>query len=191
MPFDFSSGSLMLSAGVIMRNAFLAFTLVTALLVGAPSRSTAQTSAAPSSEESSVTTTHHAVGPFDVKLAPFKSDSIDPSISAMSIDKQFHGSLDATSKGVMLAVSTDVKGSAGYVAMEKVTGTLDGRKGTFVLQHTATMDRGKPSLSITVVPDSGTGELTGLAGKLDIQIAEGGKHSYDFEYSLPADHAKQ
>jgi Protein of unknown function (DUF3224) len=131
-------------------------------------------------------TTHRAVGPFDVKLAPVKSDAIDPFMGAMSIDKQFHGALEGTSKGLMLAVSTDVKGSAGYVAMEKVTGTLDGRKGTFVLQHTATMDRGKPDLSITVVPDSGTGELVGLAGKLDVQIAEGGKHSYVFDYSLPA-----
>ncbi len=101
----------------------------------------------------------------------------------MTIEKQFHGDLEGTSKGVMLAVSTDVKGSAGYVAMEKFTGTLKGRSGTFALQHTGTMNRGTPNLSVTVVPDSGTGELTGLAGELDIEIS-GGKHSYKFDYTL-------
>ena len=86
----------------------------------------------------------------------------------------------------MLAFSSEVKGSAGYVALEKVDGTLDGRKGTFVLQHNATMDRGAPMLNIIVVPDSGTGELTGLSGKMNIDIAAGGKHSYIFDYTLPA-----
>ena len=106
------------------------------------------------------------------------------SVGRMSIDKQFHGDLEAHSKGQMLAFSSSVKGSAGYVAMEKVSGTLHGHTGTFVLQHTGTMTRGTPSLSITVVPDSGTDQLTGLTGKMDIIIVEG-KHSYDFEYSLP------
>jgi hypothetical protein len=101
----------------------------------------------------------------------------------MSLDKQFHGDLDATSKGQMLAASTDVKDSAGYVAMESVIGTLQGHKGTFALQHSGTMTRGTLQLSITVVPDSGTGELVGLAGKMTINIVDG-KHSYDFEYSL-------
>jgi hypothetical protein len=104
----------------------------------------------------------------------------------MSLDKQFHGDLEATSKGEMIATQTDVKGSAGYVAMERVTGTLAGRKGSFVLQHSATMNRGVPELSITVVPDSGTDELTGLTGKMNIIIIiAAGKHSYEFDYALP------
>ena len=125
----------------------------------------------------------HATGPFDVKLTP-QDDKLDPTLARMIIDKQFHGDLEATSKGTMLSAGTAVKGSAGYVAMELVSGTLHGRTGTFVLQHNATMNRGVPSLSITVVPDSGTGQLTGLTGTMNIIIAEG-KHSYDFSYSLP------
>jgi hypothetical protein len=101
----------------------------------------------------------------------------------MTLDKQFHGELEGTSKGVMLAVSTSVEGSAGYVAMEQVSGTLNGRGGTFALQHSGTMTRGVPQLSVTVVPDSGTGQLVGLSGRMTIQIADG-KHSYDFEYTL-------
>jgi hypothetical protein len=124
----------------------------------------------------------HATGPFEVKLAPLATDAAP--IGRMSIDKQFHGDLEATSKGEMLSFVTEVKGSAGYVAVERVTGTLHARKGSFVLQHHATMNRGTPSLSVTVVPDSGTGELAGLSGKMEIQI-EGGKHSYEFEYDLP------
>ena len=127
----------------------------------------------------------HATGTFDVKLIP-QSDGKpeDSPIGRMLIDKQIHGDLEATSKGQMLAFSTEVKGSAGYVAMERVTGTLHGRTGSFVLQHSATMNRGVPQLSITVVPDSGTGQLVGITGKFDIQIAEG-KHSYTFDYTLP------
>jgi hypothetical protein len=101
----------------------------------------------------------------------------------MSLDKQFHGDLEATSKGEMLSAGTAVKGSAGYVAMEHVSGTLHGKSGTFVLQHSGTMARGTPQLSVTVVPDSGTGQLAGLAGTMTINIA-GGKHSYEFEYTL-------
>lgn len=140
--------------------------------------------AARTTKENSVTA-HQAKGPFEPKLTPFKSEGIDAAFGAMSIDKQFHGALEATSKGTMLAFQSEVKGSAGYVALEKVDGTLDGRKGTFVLQHNATMDRGAPALNIIVVPDSGTGELTGLAGKMKIEIAAGGKHSYVFDYTLP------
>jgi hypothetical protein len=103
------------------------------------------------------------------------------------IDKQFHGDLDATSKGQMLAAGTGVKGSAGYVAIERVSGKLHGRSGTFVLQHSGTMTRGTPQLSVTVVPDSGTGELIGLSGKMAIIITDG-KHSYDFEYLLAEAH---
>jgi hypothetical protein len=122
-----------------------------------------------------------AKGPFDVKLIP--QATADPALGRLSIDKQFHGDLEATSKGEMLSVGTSVKGSAGYVAIEKVSGKLHGRSGTFVLQHSATMTRGTPQLTITVVPDSGTGELAGIAGKMAIEIADG-KHSYDFEYTL-------
>lgn len=128
----------------------------------------------------------HASGPFEVKLAPqpHQEGVGDSTIGRMSIDKQFHGDLEATSLGQMLATMTEIKGSAGYVAMERVTGALRGRSGSFSLQHSATMNRGTPELSVTVVPDSGTGQLTGLAGRMAIIIAEG-KHSYEFEYTLP------
>jgi len=127
-----------------------------------------------------------ARGSFDVKLTPQASEekSEDAALGRMSIDKQFHGDIEATSKGQMLTAGTAVKGSAGYVAIESVRGTLHGRSGTFVLQHSGTMTRATPQLTITVIPDSGTGELAGLAGKMTIEV-EGGKHSYDFEYTLP------
>ena len=125
-----------------------------------------------------------ATGTFEVKLKPQSDENVgDPTIGRMSIDKQFHGDLEATSKGQMLAVQGVVKGSAGYVAVERVSGALAGHKGTFALQHTGTMDRGVPELSVTVVPDSGTGELVGLSGKMNIIIADG-KHSYEFDYTL-------
>ena len=122
-----------------------------------------------------------ASGTFEVKMAPLTTGDDIP--GRMSLDKQFHGALEGTGKGEMLAALTSVQGSAGYVAIEQVTGNLDGRSGTFVLQHSGIMDRGTPSLTITVVPDSGTGELAGIAGKMMINIADG-KHSYDFEYTL-------
>jgi len=124
----------------------------------------------------------HASGAFEVKMTP-QAQEAGAAVGRMTIDKQFHGDLEATSKGEMLAVSTGVKGSAGYVAMEQVSGALKGRSGTFALQHTGTMNRGTPELSITVVPDSGTGQLAGLSGRMAIQIADG-NHSYDFEYTL-------
>ena len=129
----------------------------------------------------------HAKGTFEVKITPQTPDGKfeDATMSRMTIDKQFHGDLEATSVGQMLSAMTEVKGSAGYVAMERVTGTLQGRKGGFVLQHSATMNRGVPQLSITVVPDSGTGQLVGITGKMDI-IINAGQHSYDFVYTLPA-----
>lgn len=129
----------------------------------------------------------HAAGPFDVKLTPQPSAEAvgDPTIGRMALDKQFHGDLEATSKGQMLSTMGDVKGSAGYVALERVSGALHGRKGTFALQHSGTMTRGTPSLTISVIPDSGTGELVGLAGTMEIHIVEG-KHSYDFSYTLPS-----
>jgi hypothetical protein len=128
----------------------------------------------------------HASGTFEVGLTPQKPDSKEAesaNLGRMSIDKQFHGDLEAASKGEMLAAGTDVKGSAGYVAIERVTGTLHGRSGTFVLQHNGTMTRGEAQLSITVVPDSGTGELAGLAGKMTVRIAEK-QHYYEFDYTI-------
>ena len=125
---------------------------------------------------------HHTTGEFEVKIVP-QADREIPMLARMTIDKQFHGGLEGTSQGQMLSAGTAVKDSAGYVAIERVEGTLDGKKGSFVLQHTATMNRGEPSLTITVVPDSGTDELTGLGGILKIRMEEG-KHFYDFAYTL-------
>lgn len=126
-----------------------------------------------------------ASGPFEVTIAPLATawDGDPPPLARMSIEKQFTGDLSATSRGEMLSASTETKGSAGYVAIEKVTGTLHGRQGSFTLQHTGTMNRGVPSLSITVVPDSGTGALSGLEGTMQIVI-EHKQHSYIFDYSL-------
>jgi predicted flavoprotein YhiN len=125
-----------------------------------------------------------ASGSFEVKLTPQATE--DPvggvTRARMSIDKQFHGDLEATSKGEMLSAVTSVKGSAGYVAIEQVTGTLHGLSGSFVLQHTGIMTRGAPQLTVTVVPDSGTDQLTGLAGQMKINIVDG-KHFYEFEYT--------
>ncbi|MGH9747835.1 MAG: DUF3224 domain-containing protein [Candidatus Acidiferrales bacterium] len=131
--------------------------------------------------------TLHASGPFEVKLVPQgQPDKDDGStLSRMSLDKQYHGALEATAKGEMLTAGTEVKGSAGYVAVERVTGVLNGKTGSFVLQHNATLTRGVAMQNIIVVPDSGSGQLTGIAGKLTV-IIEGGKHSYEFEYTLPA-----
>jgi len=129
--------------------------------------------------------TTHATGTFQVKLTPQPTGGEAPAVGRMSIDKQFHGGLEATGKGQMLSAVASVKGSAGYVAIEQVTGSLHGRNGAFVLQHSGTMTRGAPQLSISVVPDSGAGELEGLAGTMTITIVDG-KHSYDFEYTLGA-----
>ncbi len=127
-----------------------------------------------------------ATGNFDVKLhpQPLSDPNADTTLGRLSIDKQFSGDLTGTGKGEMLSAGTSTKGSAGYVAIERVSGTLHGRTGTFVLQHTGTMTRGEPQLSVTVVPDSGTAQLTGLTGRMAI-IIDGGKHSYDFDYTLP------
>lgn len=123
-----------------------------------------------------------ASGTFEVKMTPRTSDA-GAAVGRFSLDKQFHGDLEGTSKGEMLAVGTAVNGSAGYVAMEQMTGTLSGRNGAFALQHTGTMTRGAPELSVTVVPDSGTGELSGLSGKMMINIVDG-KHLYEFDYEI-------
>ncbi|MGI8588594.1 MAG: DUF3224 domain-containing protein [Chloroflexia bacterium] len=129
--------------------------------------------------------TTRAKGTFDVQLTPQAPNdpAADPFLGRMAIDKQFHGDLEATSQGAMLTAGTAVSGSAGYVAIERVSGTLQGRLGTFVLQHSATLTRGIPDLRITVVPDSGTAELQGLAGTLAITVADG-QHAYEFAYTL-------
>lgn len=128
---------------------------------------------------------NRAKGAFTVKLSPLPThDDVEGSIlGRMSIDKEFEGDLTATSRGEMLSAVSSVEGSAGYVALETVRGTLYGRTGTFVLQHNGTMARGAQQLTVTVVPDSGTGELTGIAGTMKI-LVEGGKHTYEFEYTL-------
>lgn len=127
-----------------------------------------------------------ASGTFEVKMVPQPAEENvgDASIGRMALDKIFSGDLDATSKGQMLAMRAAVEGSAGYVAMECVTGRLHGLSGSFVLQHSGTMTRGMPQLSVTVVPDSASGELVGLTGTLGITIIDG-KHRYDFEYTVP------
>ena len=127
--------------------------------------------------------TKRAAGTFDVKLNPQEDKVGDPTVGRMSIDKQFHGDLEGISKGQMLAVSSEVKGSAGYVAMERITATLQGHRGSFALQHSGTMTRGTPQLTVTVVPDSGTDQLVGLSGKMKINIVDG-KHFYEFDYTI-------
>lgn len=127
-----------------------------------------------------------AAGTFEVQMSPLSSDEVGEgaALGRLSLHKDFHGDLQATGRGEMLTAMTTVKGSAAYVAIERVTGALHGRRGTFALHHTGIMTRGAPQLSVRVVPDSGTGELTGLAGVLTI-LVEGGVHSYDLEYTLP------
>lgn len=140
-----------------------------------------------STHKKEATMTKRASGTFVVKMSPQKPDNKEAesaNLGRMSIDKQFRGDLEGTSKGEMLSAGPDAKGSGAYVALERVTGTLDGRSGTFVLQHKGTMTRGVPEMSVTLVPDSGTGELAGIAGLMTIKIEEG-KHFYDFEYTLP------
>lgn len=147
-----------------------------------PEQSPAKAAATTQQETPMSSQTKHVSGAFEVKMNP-QANEAEPTVGRMSLDKVFHGPLEGMSKGQMLAVMTDVQGSAGYVAMERVTGKLDGRSGTFALQHSGTMTRGKPELIITVVPDSGTGDLAGLTGRMTIDILEG-KHFYKFDYML-------
>lgn len=129
--------------------------------------------------------TQRVDGAFTVKLIKQQTETeSETGLGRMLLDKEFHGALEATSNGQMLAAGTEVKGSAAYVALERVTGTLEGKRGSFHLQHTGVMNRGAGQLTITVVPDSGTGELTGISGTMSIDIIEG-KHFYRFEYALP------
>ncbi|MBL0122381.1 MAG: DUF3224 domain-containing protein [Betaproteobacteria bacterium] len=127
-----------------------------------------------------------AKGTFEVSLTAqsLADAAANEKLGRMAIDKRFSGDLIGNSKGEMLSAMTDTKGSAGYVAIERVDGSLNGRKGSFVLQHNGVMTRGLPQLSVTVVPDSATGDLVGLAGSFKIDIVDK-KHFYDFQYSLP------
>ncbi len=136
----------------------------------------------PSPKEAS--TTMHATGPFDVKMIPQDDNAVD-GVTRILIDKQYHGDLEGTGKGEMLTGGMSAEKSGVYVAIEKFSGSLHGRSGSFLLCHTGIMSRGKPELTILVGPDSGTGELAGIAGKLTVNVADG-KHSYDFEYTLPS-----
>lgn len=160
--------------------------IASAILVAlkmAPSSAQTQTPKEKAGQENNHMT-QKATGPFEVKMVPEKDSEIaEANISRFTGDKVYHGDLEATAKVAMLAVG-DPRSSAGYVAMERVTGTLKGRKGSFALQHNGTMTRGTPALSVTVVPDSGTDELKGLSGKMNIIIAPDGKHSYELEYTI-------
>ena len=130
--------------------------------------------------------TTHAAGTFTVKMTPqtWSENSVDHNLGRFMIDKQYHGDLEGTGEGQMLSAGNGAPGSSGvYVAIERVTGSLHGRKGSFVLYHTGIMNKGVPTLAISVSPDSGTGELTGLGGTMNIIIADG-KHSYEFSYTL-------
>ena len=130
--------------------------------------------------------TTRAAGPFEVTMNPdprYEGAEGGIVLGRLSLSKQFHGELEATSTVQMLSAGTAVKGSAGYVAIELVVGKLGGRAGSFVLQHSGTMARGQAALAVSVVPDSGTGQLVGLSGRMTIDIADG-KHSYDFEYAF-------
>jgi len=124
-----------------------------------------------------------AVGAFDVKMTP-QPEGGAPEIGRFALEKSYHGELEATSRGQMLSAGVVEKGSAGYVAIEVVRGTLGGRAGSFALQHSGTMTRGSARLTIDVVPDSGTGELEGLSGAMTIRV-EDGRHEYELDYSLP------
>lgn len=127
-----------------------------------------------------------AKGMFEVKMIPTGAENKaeGSNLGRMSLDKRYEGDLEAAGNGEMLSAMTDTKGSAGYVAIERVVGTLHGHSGSFVLQHTGVMNRGQGSLSITVVPDSGSAQLAGLTGSMSIQV-DGGKHFYQLEYTLP------
>jgi hypothetical protein len=131
--------------------------------------------------------THVARGTFEVKLQPLAFEGTEPlwKLGRMTIDKVIVGDLVATTRGQMLSAMTETRGSAGYVAIEVVTGSLHGKRGSFVLQHNGIMNRGTPTQSVVVVPDSGTEELAGLDGEFKI-ILEGGIHRYEFSYQLPS-----
>jgi len=173
--------SLAMTIGDIARSVGFATLVVVPLLVSLPF---AQNDTLSKKKEPG---TMHANGPFDVKVTPQDDKSDDPLLNRMTLDKHYHGDLEATGQGQMLTAGTSVKGSGAYVAIEKVSGTLKGRTGTFVLQHSGTMNNNVPQLAINIVPDSGTGQLAGIAGNMNIRIAADGKHSYEMEYTIPAE----
>jgi hypothetical protein len=177
------SGAIMKNQTRAVASVIVSFCLV--LSFGSFAKTQTHRSPVPKPNQKESPVTRHASGTFEVKLIPQTAESKmgDSNIGRFSIDKLFSGDLEGTSKGQMMAVGTEVEGSAGYVAMERVTGTLDGHSGSFYLQHSGTMTRGAQQLSVTVVPDSGTGDLAGLGGKMNITIVDG-KHLYDFEYRL-------
>lgn len=133
--------------------------------------------------------THHAEGPFEVKMNPLPADGGSEAVALgrMALDKRYRGDLEATSVGQMLALHGDEKGSAGYVAIERISGSLQGRSGSFAAQHFGLMDRGGKTLRIDIIPDSGRGELVGIRGHMDIRIESGGAHFYVIDYTLPDD----
>ena len=165
------------------------FTLVVALVAGVAGARIAHAQrpapASPTAPSASRPMTR-AAGTFEVTLTPQPADAYADGamLGRMTIDKRFHGDLEATSTGQMLSAMTPVKGSAGYVAIERVTGTLAGRRGSFVLQHLGTMERGAQRLVVSVVPDSGTEGLAGITGTMTIDVS-GGRHGYEFTYALP------
>jgi hypothetical protein len=163
------------AAPALLANLCLAMTMMSAPALG-------QTT--PATKEA----TMHAHGPFDVKIIP-QDDKLNDGISRMVLGKEYHGDLEGASQGQMLAVGS-AKSSGVYVAIETFAGTLltssgEKKSGGFSLHHTGIMTKNSPSLSINVVPDSGTGQLAGISGKMNIIIAPDGKHSYEFEYTLP------
>jgi hypothetical protein len=158
--------------------------VIVCLWLGAAAAAAHAQASAPISTVAKEQQMHHATGTFDVKLTPQISD---PPLGRMTIEKQWHGALEGSSKGEMLTAGSGAKGSSGsYVALEHFTGTLNGRRGSFILQHNGTMTRGTPHLVVSVVPDSGTDQLGGLTISQFNLIIQDGKHSYDFEFSLPA-----
>jgi hypothetical protein len=159
--------------------------VVTALLLTIGGSGSLKAQAPTSPLASREPTMSHARGTFDVTTTPQTTVDSTPGLGRMSIDKQYHGDLEGMGHGEMLTGMTDVQGSAAYVAIERFTGTLAGRRGTFLLQHRGTMTRGTQELKIIIVPDSGTGQLVGVSGTMMITIV-GGRHSYALEYTLPA-----
>lgn len=179
-------------ASTPLRRWFAPLLAVVILLVAAVfgTRAEAQTSAPHPNQTPTRTMTQVAKGSFNVQIQPQGEPAAADGVTTgrMSLDKTFEGDFTGTGRGEMLSAMTAVKGSAGYVAIERVSGSLNGRRGSFVMQHTGTMTRGAPQLSITIVPDSGTGELTGIAGVFKLEIT-GGKHLYELDYTLPAEAA--
>jgi Protein of unknown function (DUF3224) len=166
-----------------LSNTGIRLAVATSLILSLSFFASAQT-APPANSANPKETPMKATGPFDVKMTP-QDDKTGDSLSRMLLDKHYHGDLEGTAKGQMLTGGISANKSGAYVAIEKFTGTLHGRSGSFVLHHTGIMTRGAPDLTILVAPDSGTGELAGIAGKMTINIAADGKHSYEFEYTLP------